>query len=148
MTLSLTLYEVLTMPVLAITLLLLAIGIGHSVQVTRRFMLENGASGNAKESAREAIRHTIVPATLSIVTDMVGFATLATVDISFYKAYAYFGMFGMLTLLAMYFHDILGMTDDTILAFCYRHERAARIYDGADEVHKISAAKQILKDYV
>ncbi len=31
---------------------------------------------------------------------MVGFATLATVDISFYKAYAYFGMFGMLTLLA------------------------------------------------
>jgi hypothetical protein len=37
---------------------------------------------------------------LSIVTDMVGFATLATVDISFYKAYAYFGMFGMLTLLA------------------------------------------------
>ncbi|MBA1333502.1 hypothetical protein QQ73_21495, partial [Candidatus Endoriftia persephone str. Guaymas] len=33
------------------------------------------------------------------ITDMVGFATLATVDISFYKAYAYFGMFGMLTLL-------------------------------------------------
>jgi uncharacterized protein len=30
---------------------------------------------------------------------MVGFATLATVDISFYKDYAYFGMFGMLTLL-------------------------------------------------
>ncbi len=46
-----------------------------------------------------AISNTIVPATLSIITDMVGFATLATVDISFYKAYAYFGMFGMLTLL-------------------------------------------------
>jgi|GEM_PF-5259591 len=40
----------------------------------------------------------MIPATLSIITDMVGFATLATVDISFYKAYAYFGMFGMLTL--------------------------------------------------
>jgi hypothetical protein len=92
-------FKLTTMMVLT-PMLLLAIGIGHSVQVTRRFMLENGASGNAKESAREAIRHTIVPATLSIVTDMVGFATLATVDISFYKAYAYFGMFGMLTLLA------------------------------------------------
>jgi len=42
---------------------------------------------------------TMAPATLSIITDMVGFATLTTVDISFYKAYAYFGMFGMLTLL-------------------------------------------------
>jgi alkylation response protein AidB-like acyl-CoA dehydrogenase len=48
---------------------------------------------------------------------------------------------------ALQVHGGLGMTDDTILAFCYRHERAARIYDGADEVHKISAAKQILKDY-
>jgi alkylation response protein AidB-like acyl-CoA dehydrogenase len=41
----------------------------------------------------------------------------------------------------------LGMTDDTILAFFFRHERAARIYDGADEVHKVSVAKQILKAY-
>ena len=29
----------------------------------------------------------------------------------------------------------------------YRHERAARIYDGADEVHKMSVAKRILKGY-
>ncbi len=48
---------------------------------------------------------------------------------------------------ALQVHGGLGMTDDTILAFFYRHERAARIYDGADEVHKISAAKQILKGY-
>jgi hypothetical protein len=39
-------------------------------------------------------------------------------------------------------------TDRAILAFLYRHERAARIYNGADEAHKISAAKQILKHYV
>ena len=93
-----TAFKLTTMMVLT-PMLLLAIGIGHSVQVTRRFMLENGHSGDPQVAAREAIRHTIVPATLSIVTDMVGFATLATVDISFYKAYAYFGMFGMLTLL-------------------------------------------------
>lgn len=41
----------------------------------------------------------------------------------------------------------LGMTDDTIISFFYRHERAARIYDGADEVHKIAAARQIMKAY-
>jgi len=41
----------------------------------------------------------------------------------------------------------MGMTDDTVLAFYYRHERAARIYDGADEVHKVSAARQIMKGY-
>jgi acyl-CoA dehydrogenase len=40
-----------------------------------------------------------------------------------------------------------GMTDDFPLSFYYRHERAARIYDGPDEVHKISAAKQILRRY-
>jgi len=39
----------------------------------------------------------------------------------------------------------LGMTDDTILAYFFRHERAARIYDGADEVHKTSLAKRMLK---
>lgn len=48
---------------------------------------------------------------------------------------------------ALQVHGGLGMTDDTVLAHFYRHERAARIYDGADEVHKISVAKRILKDY-
>ncbi|MCL2154334.1 MAG: acyl-CoA dehydrogenase family protein [Leptospirales bacterium] len=48
---------------------------------------------------------------------------------------------------ALQVHGGLGMTDDTILAYFYRHERAARIYDGADEVHKASVAKRILKKY-
>lgn len=48
---------------------------------------------------------------------------------------------------AIQVHGGLGMTDDTILAYFYRHERAARIYDGADEVHKMSVAKRILKSY-
>jgi alkylation response protein AidB-like acyl-CoA dehydrogenase len=42
-------------------------------------------------------------------------------------------------------HGALGMTDDTILAWFFRQERAARIYDGADEVHKTVVAKRILK---
>jgi alkylation response protein AidB-like acyl-CoA dehydrogenase len=41
-------------------------------------------------------------------------------------------------------HGALGVTDDTPLAYFYRHERAARIYDGPDEVHKMAVAKQLL----
>jgi acyl-CoA dehydrogenase len=41
----------------------------------------------------------------------------------------------------------LGMTDDTPLAFWYAHERGARIYDGADEVHIETVAKRILRGY-
>ncbi len=48
---------------------------------------------------------------------------------------------------ALQVHGGLGMTDDTVLAFFYRHERAARIYDGVDEVHKVSAAKRILRGF-
>jgi alkylation response protein AidB-like acyl-CoA dehydrogenase len=48
---------------------------------------------------------------------------------------------------AIQVHGALGVTDDTALSFWYRHERAARIYDGADEVHKNLVARQILKRY-
>jgi aminoglycoside phosphotransferase (APT) family kinase protein/alkylation response protein AidB-like acyl-CoA dehydrogenase len=44
-------------------------------------------------------------------------------------------------------HGALGVTDDTILAFLYRHERAARIYDGPDEVHKLAVARSLLKQH-
>jgi alkylation response protein AidB-like acyl-CoA dehydrogenase len=41
----------------------------------------------------------------------------------------------------------LGLTDDTPLAFWWAHERGARIYDGADEVHITSVARRILRRY-
>lgn len=46
---------------------------------------------------------------------------------------------------ALQVHGGLGMSDDRILAYFYRHERAARIYDGADEVHKLSVGKRLLR---
>jgi alkylation response protein AidB-like acyl-CoA dehydrogenase len=48
---------------------------------------------------------------------------------------------------AIQVHGALGMTDETPLAYWYRHERAARIYDGPDEVHKMAVAKRIFKGY-
>jgi acyl-CoA dehydrogenase len=44
-------------------------------------------------------------------------------------------------------HGALGLTDETPLAGWYRHERAARIYDGPDEVHKVALARRILRGY-
>ena len=80
-------------------MLLLAVGIGHAMQITRRFMQEFYQSRDPEQAAFESIRHTIVPAALSIGTDLHGFIAIAFVDISFYKAYAWFGIFGMTTLI-------------------------------------------------
>lgn len=48
---------------------------------------------------------------------------------------------------AIQVHGALGVTDDTPLAFWYAHERASRIYDGPDEVHKRVIAREMLKRY-
>jgi acyl-CoA dehydrogenase len=48
---------------------------------------------------------------------------------------------------AIQVHGSLGYTTDLPLESMYRHARAARIYDGPDEVHKVTVARQILKRY-
>ncbi len=48
---------------------------------------------------------------------------------------------------AIQVHGGLGMTDDTLLSFWFRHERGARIYDGPDEVHKSVVARHVLRPY-
>jgi len=48
---------------------------------------------------------------------------------------------------AIQVHGGMGLTDETMLANLYQHERGARIWDGADEVHKQSIAIHILKKY-
>lgn len=40
-----------------------------------------------------------------------------------------------------------GVSGDTPLERMYRHARFARIYDGPDEVHRVSVARQILRAY-
>jgi alkylation response protein AidB-like acyl-CoA dehydrogenase len=44
-------------------------------------------------------------------------------------------------------HGAMGLSDETMLASLYQHERGARIWDGADEVHKQNLALGILKKY-
>ena len=47
----------------------------------------------------------------------------------------------------MQIHGALGVTDDTVLSFWFREERAARIYDGPDEVHRMVVARNELRRY-
>ena len=70
----------------------------------------------------------------------------ARVDIATIKFYVANVLMSVLDK-AIQVHGALGITDDTILSFYYRHERGARIYDGPDEVHKSTLSRQILKQY-
>lgn len=73
-------------------------------------------------------------------------AAAARVDISVIKFYVA-GVLQRVIDRAIQVHGGLGVTDDTLLSFWYRHERGARIYDGADEVHKDVVARHELKRY-
>lgn len=77
--------------------------------------------------------------------DNIGFAK-ARVEISLIKFYVADVMMRVVDH-AIQVHGALGITSDTVLAYYYAHERAARIYDGPDEVHKVSAARRILREY-
>lgn len=48
---------------------------------------------------------------------------------------------------AIQVHGALGFSKDTPLESYYREARAARIYDGVDEVHRVVVARRLLKAY-
>jgi alkylation response protein AidB-like acyl-CoA dehydrogenase len=78
--------------------------------------------------------------------DRVGFAS-ARVEISLIKFFVADVMMKVVDR-AIQVHGAKGITSDTVLAYFYGHERGARIYDGPDEVHKLSAARRILAAYL
>jgi acyl-CoA dehydrogenase len=48
---------------------------------------------------------------------------------------------------AIQVHGSLGYTTDLPLESMYRYARGARIYDGPDEVHKVTVARRVLRNY-
>jgi alkylation response protein AidB-like acyl-CoA dehydrogenase len=48
---------------------------------------------------------------------------------------------------AIQVHGALGYSKDSPLEAWYREARAARLYDGPDEVHRMVVARQILKQF-
>lgn len=73
-------------------------------------------------------------------------ASAARVDISTIKFFVADTLHDVLDH-AIQVHGALGVTDDTLLSFWYRHERGASIYDGPSEVHKSVVARRIFKQY-
>ncbi|MDP1792698.1 MAG: acyl-CoA dehydrogenase family protein [Acidimicrobiales bacterium] len=77
--------------------------------------------------------------------DQVG-AAEARVEIAMIKYYGATVLYNVIDR-AVQIHGSLGFSTDLPLERMYRAARAARIYDGPDEVHKVTVARKMLKDY-
>lgn len=73
-------------------------------------------------------------------------AAAARTDISLIKFYGAAVLHDVVDR-ALQAHGALGYSTDMPLEAMYRYARAARFYDGPDEVHRQSAARQILRGY-
>ncbi|WP_339607126.1 acyl-CoA dehydrogenase family protein [uncultured Roseivirga sp.] len=109
--------------------------LGHQ-QTIQNWIAESRAEINAS-------RYMVLHAAQKIDNEGSKAARLEILTIKFYVADVLMKVLDR----AIQVHGALGITDDTLLSFWYRHERGARIYDGPDEVHKASLAKAILKEY-
>jgi acyl-CoA dehydrogenase len=70
----------------------------------------------------------------------------ARVEVSVIKYYAA-GVLHDVIDRAIQVHGARGLTDETPLAEMYANARAARIYDGPDEVHRMVVSRRILKEF-
>jgi len=94
-------------------------------------------------AAIDAARLLVLHAAWTIDSQGIGAAREAISLIKFHVA----GVMQEVVDRAIQAHGALGISDDTVLSWFYRQERAARIYDGPDEVHKVVVARRILKQH-
>jgi acyl-CoA dehydrogenase len=73
-------------------------------------------------------------------------ASAARVEIAMIKYYGAQVLYNVIDR-AIQVHGSLGFSTDLPLERMYRAARAARIYDGPDEVHRVTVARQVLKRY-
>src|ERR1700742_3549062 len=73
-------------------------------------------------------------------------AAAARTDISLIKFFGAGVLFDVVDR-ALQIHGALGYSTDLPLEQMYRYARAARLYDGADEVHRQSVARRVLRGY-
>ena len=77
--------------------------------------------------------------------DTIG-APTARIEIAMIKFYGAQVLYNVIDR-AIQVHGSLGFSTDLPLEHMYRAARAARIYDGPDEVHRVTVARQVLKGY-
>ena len=73
-------------------------------------------------------------------------ASAARVEIAMIKYYGAKVLYDVIDR-AIQVHGSLGFSTDLPLEHMYRAARAARIYDGPDEVHRVTVARKLLKEY-
>ena len=73
-------------------------------------------------------------------------AAAARLDIAMIKYYGASVLYNVIDR-AIQVHGALGFSCDLPLESMYRNARAARIYDGPDEVHKQTVARRTLRNY-
>src|SRR6202011_1921648 len=97
------------------------------------------------DSAAEMQAARLMPLHAAWVMDTQG-ARAAMVDVALIKFYGAKVLHDVVDR-ALQLHGSLGYSTDLPLEQMYRFARAARIYDGPDEVHRQSVARQILAGY-
>jgi acyl-CoA dehydrogenase len=134
------------------------IGISQrALEMTCRYAAERELAPGKPLATRQAIQHWIAESQAEIHASRLMVLDAAAkidaegqratrVEISLIKFYVA-GVMQRVIDRAIQVHGGLGVTDDTLLSHWYRHERAARIYDGPDEVHKSVVARQLLREY-
>ncbi|HEX3910418.1 MAG TPA: acyl-CoA dehydrogenase family protein [Solirubrobacteraceae bacterium] len=113
----------------------------HGSLLSEKQTIQNWIADSA--AAMEAARLMTLKAAWKI--DQVG-ARGARTEIAMIK---FFGATVMHDVLdrAIQIHGSLGFSSDLPLEQMYRWSRAARLYDGPDEVHRVTVARRILRDY-
>ncbi len=129
----------------------------RAIDLTCRYAVGRKLSSSAYLADQQAVQHWLAESRAAVDAarllvlqaawqiDRVG-AAEARIEISAIKFFVA-GVLQSVLDKAIQVHGALGVTDDTPLAHWYRHERAARIYDGPDEVHKWVVARQMLAPY-
>ncbi len=129
----------------------------RSLELMCRYALERELAPGDPLSNRQVVRHWIAESRAEItaarlfVRDVVRTmerdgARSARDEVSMIKYYVPQVMQRVLDR-ALQVHGALGLTDATPLAGWWAHERASRIYDGPDEVHKDAVARRTLEGY-
>jgi acyl-CoA dehydrogenase len=113
----------------------------HGSLLSEKQTVQNWIADSA--AAMEAARLLTLKAAWTI--DQVG-ASGARTEIAMIK---YFGATVMQDVLdrALQIHGSLGYSTDMPIEQMYRWARAARLYDGPDEVHRVTVARRILRGY-
>ena len=113
----------------------------HGSTLAEKQMIQDWVAESATEM--QAARLLTLQAAWKMDTEGASQARVEIAMIKFWGARALYNVIDR----AIQVHGSLGYTTDLPLEFMYRMARAARIYDGPDEVHKVTIARQMLKRY-